>query len=380
MNRIEIKPELFKWARERSFLSVEDLEKKFPKYALWEKGEEHPTLKQLEDLAKKTLTPLGYFFLPAPPDDSLPIPDFRTVDDAHVKRPSPNLLETVQAMQRRQNWMRDYLIEQGCEKLPFVGASTLSDKPKEVACDIRKVLSRDPGWAEKHNTWEEALRSLRDTVDDAGIMIVINGVVGNSTNRKLDTEEFRGFILVDDYAPLVFVNDTDAKGAQMFTIAHELAHLWLGETGVFNLNALQPSNNEVEKFCNKVAAEFLIPEEEINKSWAEAESTGAPFQALARQFKVSPIVAARRALDVNLIDRDAFFAFYAKYQEDERRKKAKAGGGGDFYLTQNNRIGVHFGLSVIRAAKEGHLQYHDAYQLTGLSGETFDRYAMSLCA
>jgi hypothetical protein len=106
-------------------------------------------------LARKTLTPFGYFFLPEPPDDKLPIPDFRTVKDSGLNRPSPNLLETVQAMQRRQNWMRDYLIEQGCEKLPFAGASTLSDKPKEVACDIRNVLSRTSGWAEKHRTWEE---------------------------------------------------------------------------------------------------------------------------------------------------------------------------------------------------------------------------------
>ncbi len=378
MSRVEIKPKMFEWARKRSSLSIEVMEKKFPKYPLWEQGKEFPTLRQLESLARKTLTPLGYFFLPEPPEDRLPIPDFRTVSDVSFNRPSPNLLETVQMMQRRQNWMIDYLIEEGCEKLHFVGSCTLSGNPKRVACDIRNVLRLSPGWAGEQRTWEDALRALRDAIDDAGIMIVINGVVGNSTNRKLDTEEFRGFVLVDDYAPLIFVNGTDAKGAQMFTMAHELAHLWLGKTGVFNFNALLPSDNSVEKFCNRVAAEFLIPAEEVRDSWPAAEISDEPFQTLARQFKVSPIVAARRVLDLHLISEAAFFSFYNKYQEDERRRKISKKSGGDFYLTQNNRIGVHFGLSVLRAAKEGHLAYRDACQLTGLSADTFDRYARKL--
>ena len=374
MNKIKVKTEILHWARERSFLTVEELEKKFPKYDLWEKGEDFPTLRQLENLAKKTLTPLGCFFLPAPPEDKLPIPDFRTVKDSSVNRPSPNLLETIQTMLRRQQWMRNYLIEQGLEQLPLVGSATENDSPAKVAESIRAELSRTPGWAEKHSTWEGALRALKDAAEDVGIIVVINGIVGNNTTRKLDTEEFRGFVLGDEFAPLIFINGTDAKGAQMFTLAHELAHIWLGETGVFNLTGLQPSNNRVEKFCNKIAAEFLIPRKEFKDSWPVIATEEEPFQAAARQFKISPLVAARRALDLNLIDKDFFFRFYQAYQEDARRKKAK-GSGGDFYRTQNNRIGNYFGSSIVRAVKEGHLLYHEAYQLTGLNGKTFDNFA-----
>jgi Zn-dependent peptidase ImmA (M78 family) len=208
-------------------------------------------------------------------------------------------------------------------------------------------------------------------------MVVINGVVGNNTHRKLSDDEFRGFVLSDTYAPLIFVNGVDAKAAQMFTLAHELAHLWLGQAGVFNLEALQPANNAVERFCDKVAAEFLIPTHEFKAAWSEAERAEEPYQFLARQFKVSPLVAARRALDLGLIGKGKFLTFYRAYREDERRKKSKSDGG-NFYATQGVRIGKRFGDAVVRAVKEGRMLYGDAYALTGLRGRSFDKYAESL--
>jgi Zn-dependent peptidase ImmA (M78 family) len=367
-----------RWARERSGLKADALVGRFPKYAAWERGEALPTLRQLEDLAKKTLTPLGYFFLPEPPEDKLPIPDFRTVKDEPLRRPSPNLLETVQMMQRRQGWMREFLIEQGEKPLPFMGSATLAAEPTRVAAKILEVLRRERAWASLYPTWTDALGALRTAIEQAGILVAINGVVGNNVHRKLDTDEFRGFVLVDEYAPLIFVNGADAKAAQMFTLAHELAHLWLGRGGVFNLEALQPADDDVEKFCNRVAAEFLIPARELNACWSEAAQTEEPFQALARQFKISPLVAARRALDLGLIAKAYFFEFYEAYQEDERRKASQRPSGGDFYATQDVRLGRRFANAVVRAAKEGRLLYRDAYHLTGLSGETFDRYAKAL--
>jgi len=378
MNRVAVRPELFRWARERSGLKADALAERFPKYAAWESGEALPTLRQLEELAKKTLTPLGYFFLPEPPEDKLPIPDFRTVKDEPLRRPSPNLLETVQTMQRRQGWMRDFLVEQGENPLPFVGSSTLAAEPTQAAASIREVLGRKREWASQHPTWTDALRALRAAIEEAGILLAINGVVGNNVHRGLDTKEFRGFVLVDEYAPLIFVNGADAKAAQMFTLAHELAHVWLGRGGVFNLEALQPADDDVEKFCNRVAAEFLIPARELNACWSGAAQTPEPFQTLARRFKVSPLVAARRALDLGLIDKTDFFEFYEEYQKDERRKASQRPAGGDFYATQEARLGRRFANAVIRAAKEGRLLYRDAYHLTGLYGETFDRYAKAL--
>jgi Zn-dependent peptidase ImmA (M78 family) len=272
--------------------------------------------------------------------------------------------------------MRDYLLEIGHERLPFVGAVRLGDDIGSVAEAMRQTLNLGGGWASRIATWTEAVGLLRDAAESADILVVINGVVGNDTHRKLDPEEFRGFVLADDHAPLVFINNADARSAQMFTLAHELAHLWIAEDGIFDLPDLQPAHERREIFCNRVAAEFLVPAAELRAFWADARRQSEPFQAVARRFKVSPLVAARRALDLELITRDAFLKFYRAYETDERRQQ-KRSSGGNFYNNQNSRVGKRFARAVALAAKEGRLLYRDAYNLTGLHGATFDKYARS---
>lgn len=378
MPKADIQPALIRWACERSGRDAAGLAKSFPKLEAWQSGEAQPTMNQLEALASATLTPLGFFFLPEPPVETLPVPDFRTVGDRPVRRASAALLETIYAMQRRQDWMREHLLVEGEEPLPFIGCVTLQTRPEVAARLIRETLGMVDGWAQEHATWESALLGLRRAAEAVGILVVVNGVFGNNTHQKLDPEEFRGFVLCDALAPLVFLNGADAKSAQMFTLAHELAHLWLGKDGVFNLPALEASSNEVEKFCNGVAAEVLIPTAELHACWNEDGRKREPYQAVARRFKVSPLVAARRALDAGLISRPAYVAFLREYQDDERRKAARKTSGGGFYKTQETRIGRRFGMAVIRAAREGRLLYRDAYRLTGLAGKTFDQYAEGL--
>jgi Zn-dependent peptidase ImmA (M78 family) len=378
MATVEVKPEVIAWARDRAGLTDDALTRKFPRFPAWLTGEVQPTFRQLEALARMTFTPLGYFFLSQPPEDRLPIPDLRTVRDQPVRRPSPNLLETVEMMQRRQSWMRDFLLEEREDPLPFVGSFSTDSDVLEVAASIRGVLGIDAGWASNQRTWTDALSALRDRMEQAGIMVVVSSVVGNDTHRKLSTDEFRGFVLHDQFAPLIFTNGADFKSAQMFTMAHELAHVWVGQSGVFNLRATEPSDNEVEIFCNRIAAEFLISQSEARAAWQSAELERDPFQAMARRFKVSTIVAARRLRDLGLITTQRFFGFYEEYQQDERRKAQKKSDGGDFYNTQNVRVGKRFASFVIRAAREGRILYKDAYTLTGLYGKTFDRYAQSL--
>jgi Zn-dependent peptidase ImmA (M78 family)/transcriptional regulator with XRE-family HTH domain len=376
--RVDVKPELLRWARERARLSVEDLLHRFPKLREWEASEAKPTFRQLEAYADTTNAPFGYFFLPDPPEEPLPIPDFRTLGDKPIRRPSPNLLDTIFDMQRRQDWLREERIEEGQEPLPFVGSATTDAAPARIAVAIRRALGLAGGWADLHGTWSDALRALRDRAELAGIVVAINGVVGNNTRRKLDPEEFRGFVLPDPHAPFVFVNGSDGKAAQMFTLAHELAHLWIGEAGVFDLRDMQPAPDPRERFCNAAAAEFLVPEDDLLRVWGEVGETRAPFGALARRFKVSELVAARRALDAQLIGRDTFFLFYRAYQDDERRRAARQASGGNFYATQNSRIGRTFAEAVVRAVREGRLLYTEAFELTGLRGATFDRYAATL--
>lgn len=377
MSRVAVKPELIRWARKRAGLTVAALKEQFPKVDAWESGEAQPTFRQLEDLAKKTATPFGYMFLPKPPEERLPVPDFRTVRKGRIKQPSVNLVETLQTMQRRQDWMRDFLVEQGVLPLPFIGSTDMRKRPEAVAASIGETLNLTEDWARYEQTWAAALRTLRRAVEASGVLIFINGIVGNDTHRALNPKEFRGFVLCDDYAPLIFVNGADAKGAQMFTLAHEMVHLWLGRGGIFSLDELQPADDATEEFCNQVAAEFLVPAVTLRSSWREAVADKEPFQFLAKRFKVSPIVTARRALDLTLIDKETFFEFYRAYEKDERRKKQKQSGG-DFYITQNVRLDRRFVSAVVRAVQEGRLPYGDAYKLTGLRGQTFDRFTKTL--
>jgi len=358
---------------------MRDVAARFPQFPRWERGEKQPTVNQLEAFAKATHTPFGYLFLPEPPDEPLPIPDFRTIRDARLRRPSPELLDTIYAMQRRQDWLREERIEAEAEPLEFVGTARLSDDPEAVGREMRRAVGLDDGWAGAVPSWQAAVLELRGRIEALGIMAVINGVVGNNTHRKLDVEEFRGFALTDRHAPLIFVNGADAKSAQMFTLAHELAHVWVGPEGegISGFEGIIPGDGRVERFCDRAAAEFLVPARELREHWHAVRRSADAFERVARYFKVSPVVAGRRAMDLRLVSRDAFFEFYAAYTQRERRQARKTSGG-DFYNNQNTRVGASFAISVARAAMAGRLTFKEAYDLTGLRGGAFQQYVRRL--
>ena len=377
MMRVEVNPELLHWAIERAGDRRADLYKKFPKLEDWERGEAQPTLKQLETFAKAAYVPFGYLFLPDPPEEKLPVPDLRTLESKGVTRPSPDLLDTIYAMQQRQAWLREDRIECDGEPLGFVSSARLSDDPAGIGQNMRRAVGRGDGSAATVRTWQDAVNELRRSIESIGITVVVNGIVGNNTHRKLEVSEFRGFALSDDYAPLIFVNGSDAKSAQMFTLAHELAHLWLGASALTNAGLAERSTHDIEAWCDGTAAEFLVPANELRALWKTIGRSDQPFAKAARAFKVSPIVAGRRAMDLRLVPPRAFFDFHNAYMNEEHRSRSAAGGG-DFYNTQNTRIGQAFALRVFRAAKEGRLSFKEAYALTGLHGGAFQEYARRL--
>ncbi len=381
-----MQPSVLQWARERARVSRDELARRMQidvdHVIEWEETG-NISVAQVDRLAERTHTPLGLLYLSKPPEDKLPIPDFRT---RHTQiaplRPSLDLLETVFAMQRRQDWMRDDLIEIGAEPLEFVGAYSRAHDPVIVANAMRDALGIVDDWAESVESWIAALRVLREKLDAAGFLIVFNGVVGNSTSRKLDPDEFQGFALADEFAPLIFVNNADFIAAKMFTLVHELAHIFVGESGVSHFERLQPSPHDTEKFCDNAAAEFLVPESNFRDLWdLDARNspihTGNLFESIARKFKVSAIVAARRALDLDLIDLDTFFAFYESHKKQGGINQSTSSGG-NFWSTQRWRIGPRFAAAVVRATKEERLTYRDACSLTGLRGDTFENLAVKL--
>lgn len=362
--RVEIKPALLGWAARRSRLDEPALTHHFPHYASWIRGDEHPTLKQLEDFARVTHTPVGFLFLTTPPVEALPIPDFRTFRGAELIQPSPDLLDTINICRQRQEWYHEYARETGESDLDFIGAAKPSDDAIAVANSIRRRLGLDVEARRRLRTWEDALRDFIAKADDAGILVMCSGVVLNNNTRKLDVAEFRGFALSDPLAPLVFINGTDSKAGQMFTLAHEIAHLWIGQTALSNVSVSPPSL-EVERWCNKVAAELLVPESDFRADYDRDADTGDEISRLARKYKVSTLVVIRRLYDLSFVPFDRYRELYEA--EEERIRRIPRSPGGDFYLTQTARVGKRFARSLITSTMEGRTLHRDAFRLLGFT-------------
>jgi Zn-dependent peptidase ImmA (M78 family)/transcriptional regulator with XRE-family HTH domain len=378
MVRVKINSELLRWARNRAQLSIDILETKFPLLSDWESGKKDPTLKQLEAYAKVTRAPFGYFFLPAPPDEPLPIPDFRTIGNQTIKRPSPDLIDMVLACQERQEWFRDYALAISAERLNFVGSATVKSPIVETAEVIRKALGFDLDDRSRCATWTEALRTFIGQADSVGVLVMCSGIVMNNTHRKLDPQEFRGFALVDDFAPLVFINGSDSKAAQMFTLAHELAHVWLGQSAISDSTVASHLQNAVETWCNRVAAEILVPLEAAAASLDSRETLDANVTRLSRAFKVSSLVILQRLRDLKYLSWDAFDAAY-KEELERLANLPKPSGGGDFYVTTATRYSRRFARALVESTMEGRTLYRDAFRMLGISKtETFNALGKSL--
>lgn len=378
MTRVNVQGEMLRWARERAGLSTAVLESKFPRLEQWESGEVLPTLKQLEAYANTTHAPVGYLFLDEPPIEPLPIPDFRTMAGRQVMRPSPNLLEMIYACQHRQDWFREYATISGDAALPFIGSATVQAPIIETATIIRRTLGFDLAERARCPTWTEALRMFLTKADQAGVLVMSSGIVMNNTHRKLDPREFRGFALVDNFAPLIFVNGADSKSAQMFTLAHELAHLWLGQTALSDSTVASRNQNAVETWCNRVAAEMLAPLEQVREALRPNEEIEVTVPRLARLFKVSTLVVLQRLRDSGRLTWDAFNLAY-EAEIDRISNIPKSAGGGDFYLTTAARYSRRFARALVGSTLEGRTLYRDAFRLLGISkSETFNELGRSL--
>lgn len=377
MNRVDVRSELLRWARERSGQSIEQLTGKFPRLIAWERGEARPTLKQLEDFARATYTPVGYLFLHEPPVERVPIPDFRTIAGTLGGSPSPDLLDTIYLCQQRQDWYRDFARTNSDAPLGVVSKAQVDDDVVETAADMRLALGFDPDERRQLPTWREALRRFIELADGLGILVMVSGVVGSNNRRRLDPQEFRGFALVDPLAPLVFVNGADTKSAQMFTLAHELAHIWLGESAVSDVQALETPQHALERWCNQVAAEFLVPLADLRQAFDPSGALEVETDRLARRFKASTLVILRRIHDAGGIDQKQFRAAYAR--ELERLLALPSTSGGDFYLTLGARTGKTFARALVISTLEGRTSFTEAFRLLGFKKmETFRELEQSL--
>lgn len=365
VERLNIQPNLLRWVIQRAGISEEKAIETFPLLNGWLFQEKQPTLNQLKKFAAKFYVPFGYLFMSNLPIENIPFPMFRG-EAGQQDHFNLNVYDTVMNVQARQEWLEEYLEENDIKTCNFIGSITTKTSISETVRRLRSILDLDDRWAFSLATPDAAVSLLGQKIEDTGVFLAYNGVVGNNTHRPLKVSECRGFALVNEKAPYIFVNSDDSKSAQLFTLIHEVAHLMLGvSAGHAGSEVL--NHEATENYCDMVAAEFLVPASVLREIWIN------DTKSASRRFKASELVVARRAHDLCLMSDTEYKAFWAMYSQRQLRIKKKSTGG-SFYLTSVKRVGRNFAIHVRNAVNNKQLNYTEAYRLTGLYGKTYDKF------
>ncbi|NIE77025.1 ImmA/IrrE family metallo-endopeptidase [Pantoea sp. Ap-967] len=369
-----VNPVILTWSRLRAGLSTEQLAKKLPvkteRVESWEAGEAKPTFLQAQKWANAAHIPFGFLFLPQPPVESLPLPDLRTVGSLAPEHPSLNLLDTVKDAIRKQDWYLDYLQDHERAHLDFVARFTFRSPVKTVVADMRKTLGVDPETSRLD--YEKYVRALIHAAEDIGILVMRSGIAAGNTHRKLDVSEFRGFAISNAFAPLIFINSSDAPAARLFTLIHEMAHIWIGTSGVSSGSA---NGREEEKFCNAVAGEFLAPEEVFRKLWNPKIDWEENLPLLATRFHISKLAVGRRAQDLGLIPQEKYKAYYLAILKAYQNKED---GSGNYCRTLIAKNSIRLSKAVLSEAFSGRLLLRDAGTLLGVQPANLQKLAGQL--
>ena len=347
----------------------------------WSSGQKKPTFNQIGQISKASGIPLGYFFLQTPPQEDLSIVEYRTIDSIELSNPSRNLIDTLHDMDQIQEWMRNTLIAEGNAPLSFVGSLKNEKSSVRFAQSIRAMLGIKEAWYKTTHSAEESFALIRTSISNIGTIVMMNGIVENNTHRPLDIEEFRAFSIVDEYAPLIFLNSNDSINGKLFSLLHEFAHICIGENSLFNDRySTGMKVKQAEAICNAVAAEILVPQAVFVSDWNAAVSSDntdikTAINSLAHAFKCGTTVIARKAYDNGFIDYQQYQAVaqlaVKLYIESRKRKKERGASGGDYYKTAASRIDNRFFKMLVNSVSDGKTLYSDAFRLTNTNRSTF---------
>jgi len=363
MTTAKINTDMLIWARERSGIAVPEFARKCDvseeKLHEWESGQLPLTFNQAMRYAEKAHVPFGYLFLSEPPVDDLPIPDLRTIDGQGCHKPSGELLDLIKLMLQCQEWYKEYLKLQLAEPNPIVGRFSVKDDVMAIVQNMRAELG--VGKHPNRGKWEDYYRNLVNKIESLGILVMRQSSLGHHT-RPLLVEEFRGFAIADDYAPIIFINHADALGARLFTLIHELCHIWIGQSGISDSSTKTQRKEEI--LCNAVAAEFLVPADEFKSLWnGELDSWQANLPLLEAHFHVSKWTLARRAQTLNLITQDQYHRYIATQQATYKNRESSSGP--TYYQTKKAQLSNRFSRAVVSEALSGQLLLREASQLLG---------------
>ncbi len=343
----------------------------------WISGEKAPTFNQIETVSKKTNIPFGYFFLDKPPMEDCRIVNFRTVDSINIQNPSRNLIDIVDSMSSVQEWMAEYNKDNGASEYTFVGSLKITDDVISAANTVREELNLSLNWFENLRNAKEAFNSLRNSITNLGVIVMMNGIVGNNTHRTLSVSEFRAFTLVDPYAPLIFINSRDTDNGKLFSLLHELVHVWIGKDDFYNdTHGVSQKVSKEEQFCNAVAAEILVPNSMFLNEWSKQSGNSETIiYTLENKFICSRFTLLIKAFNTGKIEKNEFHKLLNLFKEQfeviQSQKQNKKSGGGDFYRTLSNKWDRKFIQALYASAQSGRTQYRDVYLLTNTTGTTF---------
>jgi len=384
----QINPRMLAWARETAGLSVEEAAEKLgltnstrisavDKLRTLEAGERAPRQSQLLKAVAAYRRPMIAFYLPEPPTRAERGEDFRTASGAGSVRENGTLDALLRDVRARQQMLREVLEDdEEARPLAFVASGSIEHGAETVAAAIRSSLGIT---AEQQRLAKGAgglFTLLRGAAERIGVYVLLLGDVG-SYHSDISEDVFRGVALADDVAPFVVINDNDAVAARGFTLVHELAHIWIGASGVSGpLRGL--SENAIERFCNDVAGEFLLPADAVSN---RSELRGADMQVVLRATKrmaddwnVSQAAVTYRFARHDWIAPDAASQLFGLFAERWRREKQRARAtrspedtGPSYYIVRRNRLGSAL-LSVVRRALQGETITHTrAARILGVS-------------
>jgi len=373
----QIKPENIRWARERAQLDIAVLAKKLnvaaEKLLGWENGQDKITFKQAQKLADQLLIPFAYLFLNHFHEEQLPIPDLRTLENQGVNVASVELRKVIANVQEQQQWYKDYCIAQGITQLKFGKQFNLDSSVADIVVDMRSQLNMQSG--QRKGSWEDFLRLLIKQIEALGVLVMRQGDLGHHS-KPLSVDEFRGFAIFDEVAPVIFINQADVPSARLFTLIHELAHIWIGMSGVSD--AAVQTDQKAEVLCNAVAAEFLVPADKLLSLWQDYDNWIDNLSALKFYFHVSEWVLVRRALTLNLIEGAEYIRYTNKLKQDYINRPKKAGSGPSYYLTRKSQLSERFSRAIVAEALSGRILLRDAGHILRMKPNNIVKFAKEL--
>lgn len=367
--RVPVSNKVIKWAVDHGEKSANELRQRY-RLDAWENPKsDHdlPTFKQIQNFSQDTRIPFDYFFKSEVPEEENAFVKFRTVDNAAVQ-PSRRLIDTIHAMETRQAWMKDYLLEQDSQtKFKFLRIINQKMSVVAVAEDILDLLGlSDP--VESAVSDDDFFKSLRAKISKLGIMVMQSGIVGTNTHRTLDVKEFRAFVLVDEVVPLIFINGADSKKAKVFSLIHEFVHALLGNNEILNVSPEEDVMSE--RWINQVTINVLMPKQRIQSALIVDHSPEDNLKSLSHKFHTSLVATAIRLRSLKIYDQSVV-SWAQDEQQRQLQKKAKSSGG-DFYNTALSRVDRRFASAVIDYESSGNLAIASAAAMLGVTLKTYD--------